>query len=209
MSKLNLGTPTTKSKPTIPANKPNVHEIKPFKVDELMTLAMVLNPKTETAKYSCGPNLSANRLSKGAVVLRKIKPIVPPIKEEIRAVPIAFAANPFLAKGRPSNVVAIEEGVPGIPNSIAEYKPPEIAPTYIAHKIANARLPTIVKVRGVISAIAIVAFKPGIAPMIKPPTTLKNIKKNVTGFISVRTASNNMSNFLPQYLKLSHPIAII
>src|SRR5665648_729583 len=205
MSKLNLGTPTTKSKPTIPANKPNVHEIKPFKVDELMTLAMVLNPKTETAKYSCGPNLSANRLSKGAVVLRKIKPIVPPIKEEIRAVPIAFAANPFLAKGRPSNVVAIEEGVPGIPNSIAEYKPPEIAPTYIAHKIANARLPTIVKVRGVISAIAIVAFKPGIAPMTAPRPPPTSIKNRVTWMLSVLTAQRTMSAVFPLMVALYEP----
>src|SRR5699024_9678885 len=83
----------------------------------------------------------------------------------------ALLAYPFCDIGYPSNVVAIEEGVPGIFISVAEINPPDIPPIYNPIKREKPTIGSIPKVIGKHNAIAIVALRPGIAPKVIPNNT--------------------------------------
>ncbi len=54
---------------------------------------------------------------------------MPPKKDDQRPKPRANPGFPDLTMGKPSNVVATEEGVPGIPVNIPDIKPPDNPPT--------------------------------------------------------------------------------
>ena len=100
----------------------------------------------------------------GDIVTNINNPKIVPIKENTTPTPKAFPACPFAAKGVPSNVVAIEDGVPGIFNKIAATNPPEIPPTYKAINVDIPCIGVIVYVTGKNIIIAIVAVSPGTAP---------------------------------------------
>ena len=81
---------------------------------------------------------------------------------------IARPGSPFLAIGKPSNIVASEDGVPGMPSSVAVIKPPAEPPTYmptIADSPCNGSSPN---VNGSATMIVIVIVTPGSAPPITP-----------------------------------------
>ena len=85
--------------------------------------------------------------------------------------------------GAPSNVVATEDGVPGILRRIAEIKPPDVPPTYSAISIAipfNAPIPYVM---GRQSATAMVDVNPGIEPKMMPIITPSAHRRIVNGLI--------------------------
>ena len=79
--------------------------------------------------------------------------------------------------------------VPGMRKRIAEYNPPERAPTYMAQSRAKAKLLSMLYVSGVNSAIAMVAEMPGRAPARSPTVTPISMGKNRVGFRMVVIAS--------------------
>ena len=122
----------------------------------------------------------ARLANNGDITISKSTPTTVPMNENTTPTPNALAACPFSAKGRPSKQVATEDGVPGIFNSIAEIKPPEIPPIYNAINIEIPCVDVIVYVTGRNITIAIVAVKPGIEPNIIPtmtPIAINNITK--------------------------------
>ena len=64
----------------------------------------------------------------GPMVIRAMALAMPPIAEDQHAIFNAFAASPRSAMGKPSKVVAIDAGVPGMRNKIAGIAPPYIDP---------------------------------------------------------------------------------
>jgi hypothetical protein len=93
-------------------------------VDLGETAAIMVRPKAASQKYSGGPKLREARARGGERKIRKATPTTPPNTEERVAVTIARYASPFRAMGKPSKVVAIADGVPGVFISMAEKEPP-------------------------------------------------------------------------------------
>ena len=77
----------------------------------------------------------ARLASSGATKTKTRSPKMVPQKENTTPTPKALPACPFIAIGRPSKQVAIEDGVPGMFSKIADIKPPDIPPTYKATKV--------------------------------------------------------------------------
>ena len=102
--------------------------------------------------------------------------------------PKAFIASPFFAIGYPSNVVAMEDAVPGMFSRIAEISPPEIPPMYTATRVFIPRDGVIEKVNGNISATAIEADSPGIEPNTIPIATPAIINRMDAGCIMLTNA---------------------
>src|SRR5699024_2491365 len=116
----------------------------------------------------------------------------------------ARPGSPFNVIGYPSNVVATEEGVPGIPSNIDVIRPPLAPPAHtpIINEIpANG---SIAKLNGSVRATAIVIVKPGMLPKIIPaitPTIIKNIIFN--DIISDKLVKK-FSKKLPPYVKIKN-----
>ena len=160
----------------MPANSP--FQILSPAIDPIMVSA-----KRQIAKYSCGPNFSATLASCGAIKIKATIEITVPRKEYKIPTPNAFPACPCSAIGAPSNVVATEDGVPGILRRIAEIKPPDVPPTYSAISIAipfNAPIPYVM---GRQSATAMVDVNPGIEPKMMPIITPSAHRRIVNGLI--------------------------
>ena len=87
-----------------------------------------MRAKKINAADSAGPKCNPISANAGPQKVRKIIPIVPPIKEAILPVAKALPAFPFLDSGLPSRAVHIAEESPGIFNSVAEYAPPNMSP---------------------------------------------------------------------------------
>ena len=90
--------------------------------------------------------------------------------------------------GKPSITVATEEGVPGMRISIAVMQPPEIPPTKTATKRLMPICGGMVKVKGMSKATAMAAVRPGIMPMIMPPSTPAKMSDRVVRFITIDKA---------------------
>jgi len=71
------------------------------------------------------------------MIMRKTATI-PPKKLDARLNAKARAVSPLFDMGYASNVVAMDEGVPGILIKPAETKPPDMAPTNILESNINA-----------------------------------------------------------------------
>ena len=65
-------------------------------------------------KYSTGPKARATSASGGASPSRNPAPTSPPITEAMQARVTARSPSPRLAMGKPSKVVAMADGVPGV-----------------------------------------------------------------------------------------------
>ena len=85
-------------------------------------------PKIAIQKYSAGPKNSVTRASKGPMVIRAMALAMPPMADDQHATFSALDASPLSAMGKPSKVVAIEAGVPGMRSKIAGIAPPYIDP---------------------------------------------------------------------------------
>ena len=111
-----------------------------------------------------------------------------PMAEYKIPAPSAFPASPLSAIGPPSNTVAMEEGVPGIFNKIAEINPPEIPPMY--SPISN-EIPLVgsrPKDKGRNRTTAMVADSPGMDPKMIPTTTPRQIKAKQVGLHTFNNA---------------------
>ena len=64
---------------------------------------------------------------------------MPPRKEETIPSPNALPGSPFFVMGYPSNTVATDAGVPGIPISVAVINPPDVPPIYSPVIMVKAR----------------------------------------------------------------------
>ncbi len=84
---------------------------------------------TKRAKYSQGPNSSAMAASGPVTRIRNSPPTSPPKNEAHTPSHTARPGSPLRAIGKPSNVVAIADGVPGMPSRQAVISPPAEPPT--------------------------------------------------------------------------------
>ncbi|GHC17384.1 hypothetical protein GCM10008094_03680 [Aidingimonas halophila] len=100
----------------------------PFIIELSDMEAIIVRPKTPREKYSIALNLRATLAINGDIRARTVTLIIPPIMDATIQSPNALPGSPFWAIGNASNVVATEEGVPGIFNNAAGMDPPEIAP---------------------------------------------------------------------------------
>src|SRR5262249_36372276 len=80
------------------------------------------------AKNSGGPNRSATSASRGANSVMSTTENSAPTNEEVKAAVSACPPSPRLAIGNPSNVVATDQGSPGMLNKIEVIAPPNSAP---------------------------------------------------------------------------------
>ena len=80
------------------------------------------------AKYSGGPNRSANSATGGATSISRTTPVVPATNEAIAAIPSAGPARPLRAISKPSRQVTTDADSPGTLSRIAVVEPPYLAP---------------------------------------------------------------------------------
>ena len=141
-------TATMKSKPFISSVMPNVRRswpvtmsspaaarMKPMRMDTsdfsgLPPPSPMNDEKVRSwmAKNSGGPNLSATSARSGAKSVMRTTEKSAPTNEDVKAAVSASPPRPCLAIGNPSNVVATDQGSPGILNRIDVMAPPKRAP---------------------------------------------------------------------------------
>jgi len=81
-----------------------------------------------TANISGGPNRSAICANGTAKKVNRAAATIAPTKETQNPTDMASAALPCIASGRPSNMVATDQGLPGTANRMDVIRPPYIAP---------------------------------------------------------------------------------
>ena len=118
------GAPVLGSSPMVETKMPTAPETMPFPMLSGVITAMVESPKRHSQKLSGPPNWSANRAKDPARHSRNTVPTMPPKAEDKSDVYSPISASPFWHSGQPSNVVATEEGVPGVQMRMAEFAPP-------------------------------------------------------------------------------------
>ena len=123
------------------------------------------------------------RANCGARVTRRTALIMPPENDDHTPMPSASPGWPLRAMGKPSKVVATEEGVPGMPVRMPAMSPPERPPTRTLTMVASPCGAGMPKVNGKVSTTAIAMVKPGMAPAIKPPATPRSMRARVVTFV--------------------------
>src|SRR5687768_8011995 len=98
-------------------------------------------------------------------------PASAPKAADMNAVASASAARPCFASGYPSNVVATDEGSPGMLNRIDVVEPPNSAPQYIDDSTMMPAIGSMPKVSGSSSATPFGAPRPGNTPTRMPSST--------------------------------------
>ena len=111
---------------------------RPLIIEPPDTPTMVLRPKTATAKYSAGPKRSASRDSGSAAISSTTRLRKMPRNAPMALRPSASPARPWRASGWPSQVIAIDAGVPGVLSRMAGTPPLKIADTSRPSSIAIA-----------------------------------------------------------------------
>ncbi len=155
---------------------------------------MVTRPNTASRKNSGGPNSKISCLATGNTISRVMTPKRPPSGEAVAAEPMASAALPCFASGKPSKVVAAFGAVPGVLSRMAEMAPPMATAPIIPPDMAKAFTVLMPKVRGIRIARAVVPPRPGITPKIKPNITPMNRNMIVcTEAISLNALSRRSS----------------
>ena len=94
-----------------------------------MSPATIDSANMNSEKYSHGPNSSAIAASSPVAPIRNTPASSPPKKEDQMPSQTARPGWPFCAIGKPSKVVVIADGVPGMPISAAVIAPPAEPPT--------------------------------------------------------------------------------
>ena len=114
-------------------------------------------------------------LASGPVApMRNTAPSRPPKKDAQMPIHIARPGSPLRAIGWPSNVVAIDEGVPGSPSRTAVTSPPAEPPTYTPVMAASPCSGSRPKVNGNTTMMVIVIVTPGSAPPTIPASVPRN-----------------------------------
>ena len=122
--------------------------------------------------------------------------MIPPKKDDHRPKARAKPARPERTIGKPSNVVATEEGVPGIPISMPDNKPPESPPTKTPIMVATPWIGLSPKVKGSTRITPIAIVKPGIDPAISPLKVPKAISPKVTGSRKILCAAKIIASVI-------------
>ena len=121
---MNRISPLTTDTPICDRARPRNPLIKPLIRLPSLKDAMMVSPKRASQKNSAGPNKSANSASGGANHTKTAMPKSPPKTDAKHAMERALPPSPFLAMGKPSNVVVMDCGVPGVLTRIAAKEPP-------------------------------------------------------------------------------------
>ncbi len=150
---------------------PRTPDSNPFIRDFWPKLHIKVIPRSTRANNSGAPNFSANFAIIGETSTRQRRLIIPPIKEDITATPIASPALPFFANSCPSSAVADADGVPGILRRIADIDPPVIPDAYNPSSIQIEVTGFMVNVRGSRRTIPREMVKPGVDPINNPKST--------------------------------------
>jgi hypothetical protein len=90
--------------------------------------ATIDSANTNSAKYSHGPKASAMRASGSVVPTRNRPPSSPPKNDAQMPSHSARPGSPLRDIGKPSNMVAIDEGLPGMPSRHEVMRPPDSPP---------------------------------------------------------------------------------
>src|SRR4029079_17489865 len=163
-----LMTATRKSKPLSSSVKPNVRRSWPVTLSRptaasanpIIIAATVLNggslplpmkeqkARKNTANFSAGPNCSANFATSGATSVIMITANSAPTNDDVNAAVSASPACPFCAIGWPSNVVATDQGSPGMLNSTDVMAPPNSAPQQMHDSMMIAEVGDMLKASG-------------------------------------------------------------
>ena len=116
--------PVVASVPMKPSPMPMQAAMAPFKPESLDTLAMSTSEKMMTANTSGGP-IKSVMMAMGPMSARvKMSDSVSAMVEENSAISSAFRPSPLRVSAGPSNVVAMDAPVPGMPTRIAGMLPP-------------------------------------------------------------------------------------
>ena len=118
---------------------------------------------------------------------------MPPQNDDQTPIPSANPASPRRAIGKPSNVVATEDGVPGMPVRMPDIKPPDSPPTKTEIIVARPCAGGIEKVKGSVNTTAIAIVKPGMDPAINPAPTPITMKSRVAGSTIFASANRKIS----------------
>ena len=110
----------TSATPTVDRRSPKHPPIRPFTSCPPDKAEISVSPRTASQKYSEGPKARATSANSGESVSRAAAPIRPPVTLARQASVMARSPSPRLAIGKPSKVVAMAEGVPGVFRRIAE-----------------------------------------------------------------------------------------
>ena len=123
------GTLMIGSEPTIVITRPSAPDRSPLTREPSVSPTTIDSANMNSEKYSHGPNWSAIAASSPVAPIRNTPPSSPPKKDDHRPSQTARPGCPFCAIGKPSNVVVIADGVPGMPISAAVMAPPAEPPT--------------------------------------------------------------------------------
>ena len=127
--KVKRGTLPIGSWPTTVINSPMAVEISPLSSEDSVSPATIAMASTNSEKYSHGPNSSAIAASGPVRNTRNKAPSRPPQTDAHTPSQMARPGSPLRDIGKPSNVVAIEAGEPGIPSRQQAIRPPVDPPT--------------------------------------------------------------------------------
>ena len=122
------GSPLMMSRPTAPNTRPMKMENNVFGMSSPPRPTKVANAKTISAKVSGGPKARATSARGGAKSVNRTTEMVPPTNDAVAAATSALSANPCMASGRPSKVVATAVEAPGMPSMMELMAPPYMAP---------------------------------------------------------------------------------
>ena len=128
MPKIIRNSPVAGAEPMLPTNIPNAQAITPLTTLFPEREPTIDKPKIASINSSAEPNINMTGRAICTKKVRIIAPKSPPNKEAEKAAPNALDACPFLARGKPSSMVAWLELDPGIPMSI-EVKVAEVGMT--------------------------------------------------------------------------------
>ena len=168
------GTLMIGSEPTMVMTRPIAPESSPLISDASVSPATMDSANTNSEKYSQGPNSSAIAASGPVAPIRNTPASKPPRKDDQMPSQTARPGWPFWVIGKPSKVVVIADGVPGMPISAAVIAPPAEPPTYTPVIVARPCSGSSPKVKGSTMMMVMVMVTPGSAPPIKPTRVPRN-----------------------------------
>ena len=129
------------------------------------------NASRYTAKYSGAEKRSAMSAIEFATRVTTTTPASAPKPAAMNAVASASVARPCLASGYPSNVVATEDGSPGMLKRMDVVEPPKSAPQYIDESTMIPLIGSMLNVSGISSVTPFGAPRPGSTPTRIPSST--------------------------------------
>ena len=127
--KLKRGIAMIGSLPITVIRRPSPVEISPLTIEPSTRPATIAMARTNSEKNSHGPNSRAIAASGPVTKIRNAPPRRPPKNDAQTPSQTARPGSPARAIGKPSKVVAIADGVPGMPMRHAVTSPPAEPPT--------------------------------------------------------------------------------